>query len=422
MNVAEQKRNVPKILSLHVLNKLLKIPKKISNTNKDNCHNLIFYPPVKDMRIMADLLNRISWYLPRISKLGLNVKVASNIKVDKFNISFLEKHLENHYNSYFKEDVLNAINIVHDEFNQQLRSSDMILVWDKSALFQVNIIKNLSKVYIVDPTFYSHTESSMYREINYNLLPKKEKNQNINIYIERYQNLKQIATNFRDATVFGSGPSLEKSVNHDFSESFTIVCNSIVKNKTLLEHIKPNVIVFGDPVLHFSISNYSEEFRKHLVDAVKKYGAYCLVPENSADLIAMNMPDIADYIIGVPTNAKDITFLTPHNFKVKSSSNILTLLMLPIASGLFDTINIIGSDGRNKNEKTFWQHSKASQFNELMESVYKSHPSFFRDRIYTDYYKRHVNYLESLMVIGEQRGKKYHSLEFSHIKSLQERR
>ncbi len=419
MNVAEKRRNIPQILFLHTFNKLLKIPKKLSKINED-ITDLLFYPKIEDLKTLANIMNRVTWYLPNHSNLKINI--FSEIRTESINFKELVNSLPEYYHSFMRQDIVDTINIIDNNIEETLESSNLILIWDKSALKDPTIIKYLSKVAIVDPTFYSHTESSFYRELNYKCMSRTHKENNYKNYIEKFKNLQEIASQYKDGTVFGSGPSLEKATNHNFENSFTIVCNSIVKNKKLLEHIRPNVIVFADPVLHFGVSKYSYEFRKHLAEAVIKYEAYCIVPEHSAELVERNMPSISKYIIGIPTNANKVTFPTESNFTVKSSSNILTLLMLPIASALFKKINIIGSDGREKNEKSFWKHSSASQFNDLMETVYKSHPSFFRDRIYTDYYRRHVKYLEEIISAGEMVGKEYFSLEDSFIEVLQERR
>ena len=43
-----------------------------------------------------------------------------------------------------------------------------------------------------------------------------------------------------------------------------IICNSMVKNKSLLKHINPQLLVFADPVFHMSHNEYAEEFRQNL--------------------------------------------------------------------------------------------------------------------------------------------------------------
>jgi hypothetical protein len=104
------------------------------------------------------------------------------------------------------------------------------------------------------------------------------------------------------------------------------------------------------------------------------------------------------------------------------TANIMTLLMLPIASSLTDRIHIIGADGREEDESYFWEHSDIAQYDDdMMKTAIDSHPSFFRDRIYTDYYDQHIQTLEKMIAYGERQGLEYISLTESYIECLQNR-
>jgi hypothetical protein len=94
------------------------------------------------------------------------------------------------------------------------------------------------------------------------------------------------------------------------------------------------------------------------------------------------------------------------------------MLMLPVASSVAEEIYIIGADGRQPDEKYFWKFSPKAQFDDLLETVKAVHPSFFRDRNYSDYYQRHCQELENQIIFGEKLGKKYYSLTQSYIPVL----
>src|SRR5213076_14180 len=59
------------------------------------------------------------------------------------------------------------------------------------------------------------------------------------------------------AYVFGTGPSLARATEFDFSHGVRIVCNSIVRNPELLAHIRPHFIAASDFVFHFGPSRYA---------------------------------------------------------------------------------------------------------------------------------------------------------------------
>jgi hypothetical protein len=133
-------------------------------------------------------------------------------------------------------------------------------------------------------------------------------------------------------------------------------------------------------------------------------------------------PEIANRIIGIPSRSESqFHFPSPEELWVRGTANIMTLSMLPVASSLADHIHVFGADGREENESYFWEHSSIAQYDGLMNSAVQTHPSFFRDRLYTDYYERHIERLRELIEFGEAHGKQYDSLTPSQIPILHER-
>jgi hypothetical protein len=146
-----------------------------------------------------------------------------------------------------------------------------------------------------------------------------------------------------------------------------------------------------------------------------------MVPEMNLPLMVSHFPELHEVIIGMPSSSSIYNFPTIENFSVKSTDNIMTLLMLPVASSVSEEIYILGSDGRSSDDDYFWQHGKTVQFEELMDTAFRTHPSFFRDRHYAGYYSLHCKVLTEMLEYGETKGKKYISLTPSRIPALMER-
>jgi len=123
----------------------------------------------------------------------------------------------------------------------------------------------------------------------------------------------------------------------------------------------------------------------------------------------------------VPGQQNSFNFPTLADPTVKNSTSVLTSVMMPLASALIDEINIIGADGRKKDEDYYWKHSAASQFNDLMGTVFSTHPSMFRDALYSDQYEQHCAFVNELIRYGESLGKHYYSLTESYVPALSER-
>jgi hypothetical protein len=109
------------------------------------------------------------------------------------------------------------------------------------------------------------------------------------------------------------------------------------------------------------------------------------------------------------------------NFSANQTGNILTMLMLPVASTLAREICIGGCDGRaDKAQTYFWSHHAPSQIADRMDDAKEAHPGFFKIS-YTDYYDQHCATLELLMRQGEQDGRIFRNITTSHVPGLARR-
>jgi hypothetical protein len=156
------------------------------------------------------------------------------------------------------------------------------------------------------------------------------------------------------------------------------------------------------------------------MNTIEKYGSFIAVPASTVPLMLGNYPQLKDKIIGL-RSSQTIAFPTEANLAVKPSGSIITFIMLPLATSLAEEIYVLGADGRGTNENYFWKHNEKVQLEELMESVFVTHPSFFRDRDYADHYQQHCDYIEELITRGEAEGKRYYSLTESFIPALKSR-
>jgi hypothetical protein len=240
---------------------------------------------------------------------------------------------------------------------------------------------------------------------------------------QKFDQLARALGTARKGYVFGTGPSLGTAMDLDFSDGVTIACNSMVRNMPLLEHLHPRVVTIADPIFHAGCSRYAGEFRTHLLNVMDTFDAFVVVPFRDYKLYMSNLPPrYGEKIIGIPLEHIDtVNFNLKDSFVVKSTSNVLTLFMLPLAATFFSEIGILGCDGRKLNENGyFWSHHKESQFTEEMEGIRDAHPAFFA-LDYNDYYLTHCEILESWLVAGEERGITFANLTPSFIPALQKR-
>lgn len=379
-------------------------------------HSLLVYPAIGKSSKLSDIANRISWGIPFRPDLHIYIPVSSNL----INTKIQELTPPSSQADYLKRE--GHIKLISTEEQKSIQA-DTILI-HQFKLFDLFLIKNLLKIEIIDKNYFSYTESLAWQFLYFDTISTTEKNRVKNLSEKNFLDFKKKQEGKKKSYCFVSGPSFDQYRNFTFEpDSLKVICNSVVKNEAFLNYIgKPDILVFADPVFHFSPCKYSAVFREQMVHVVEKYDCYIATTFESVPLLLRHFPQLENRIIGIKMHKrKPINFPSGENLYVKSVNNILTLLMLPVASALTSEIGVIGADGRKPDEKYFWKHSSSVQMDDLMDTAFETHPSFFRDRDYADYYEEHCEYLEKLINFGEARGRKYYSLTASYIPAFQKR-
>ncbi len=415
--VAYGKRNLKAIqqrekidLFYKVYRKLLRIAMRFDNKQ---VKTISTYPKVNNKVELLEIINKLAWAFPYKKDLAIEIFVDA----DLLNTSFAStNNLINQRNYYQK-------NISHFKLVDKYNSSRDLLLYTKAkALLSTNPFK-LYKTEIFDKEYFSTVEGGFLQNAYCQTIDKETKLRLDELSLANFKKMLDKNKNKNKAYCFVTGPSFDRYKEFRYEEnSFKVICNSTVKNDEFLEYIgKPDLLVFADPVFHFSPSEYSSLFRDYVLKVFTKYKCFIVIPDKTVPLMLAHYPELNNYIIGMKAKKEKFNFPTVNDFYIRSSANILTLYMLPIASSVSKEINILGADGRDPDEKYFWKHSSLAQFDDLMQTVFETHPSFFRDRDYKDYYRKHCDFLNNLIEYGESKGKKYISLTNSHIPALNKR-
>lgn len=184
---------------------------------------------------------------------------------------------------------------------------------------------------------------------------------------------------FDKCYVFGTGPSLEKAINRDWSDGYRIVCNTIVRDQELWHHISPHFIVAGDMIYHFGFTQFAKAFRQDLAKRLHESQTMFIYPAVFHNLVKREFTDFSDRLIPVPIHLSKTrihTNLVGH-FYLPNLGNILPLALLPVACTLSKNIYLFGFDGRAPDDQLFWRNSNKHTYLEYMEDLQKAHPSFF---------------------------------------------
>ena len=150
-------------------------------------------------------------------------------------------------------------------------------------------------------------------------------------FVKRVKSLQQESLD--KCYVFGTGPSLEKAINRDWSDGYRVVCNTIVRDQELWNHINPHFIVAGDTIYHFGFTQFAKAFRQDLAKRLDESQAMFIYPAVFHNLVKREFKDFSDRLIPIPINSHNKrihTDLTGH-FYLPDLGNILPLVLLPVA-------------------------------------------------------------------------------------------
>lgn len=392
---------------------------------------ILFFPAFENQHLLSQYLHRAAWYLyPLRSHINSIVFFKTeDIEVNLKNINpaeLLDK-TANHNLKKFNE--IKIKNLTKGRGIDDIDTEEFDYIFVSSESHREQLIKKKKKnnenfeivrvdhknVQYADSFFLRFAEKIKGLHEKYKLISKNKIDQFLPGLLSHRIYL------------FGTGPNFENIKNHDFSDGLVIACNSMVINEEIINNLNPKLFVIADPIFHAGPSSYASSFRTAFLKVLQKKNFPIIVPLRDYHIYSSCFPqDIVERIIPIsfypPTesNNKPVTNLFKNNH-VTTTSNILTLFQLPLASTLGNEIYISGCDGRPITQNNyFWSHNKSVQINDKMSEIQKAHPAFFNIS-YDDYYLTHIETLEKWITEIEQQGKKVYNLTPSYIPALQNR-
>ena len=381
---------------------------------------VVYYPCFTSADAFSDHFHRASWYLPIESGIVERVVMGSSNRI--------QPRSRPDYMCAPRQDVF--IDQVSDgfAFAEALAFARVILLWQTPSAAELAVLRKLTGATLlnVDTIDPAAAEYGRYCEVHWKCMSQSARNALLDKSRDRFSELRESAVHkgYRSAVVFCTGPSVERAFEFDFSQCFTHVCNTIVGNPALMDHINPDLISAGDVVSHFGISLYAERFREDLVRQLKARNCFFLTTAQFGNLLRIQYPEIEERILLCEQTISRPNFDLLSKWALPCLDSVLNIHMLPAAATICNEIYILGADGRDpdseKNED-FWAHSAGAHYHELVETGHRAHPTFAGNR--ED--KTFDGFLEAIRVTvetGERDfDKHYYALTPSHTPVLRER-
>lgn len=303
-----------------------------------------------------------------------------------------------------------------------LLAADLVYVWDWSSVREGGTAAESPRVRNVDRT-RSVNEAWTWCEYLHERQPESARAAARAESLQRLQAFLGMHPRLQRAYVFGTGPSLEQAWTRDWSDGYRIVCNTIVDNERLLAHLKPHFIVAGDAAYHFGISHHASTFRRNLERALSQHPAWFLTRDLYGPLMRMHHPNVRERMLLAECIELGSDWTGPDRLCFLPTGNVVTSLMLPLASQLAREVHFLGVDGRAPGDRGFWSYAPSNTSASLISSIQAAHPAFFKkdDAAFRAYAQHHSDHAEQLMTAGEGRGLRYRCLCRSYLPAFQRR-
>lgn len=401
---------------------------------------LLLFPRFRDKESLIDELTRSIWYFEPLRE---NTKILyilyggtdfSQHDLDAM-LSDFQSFMAEHFDPVLPSWALlwkGKIQLIHDPDGEKEKTwsteTSGILAWGERTPDNIEMMKGIG-----DRTGIFYTWANIDKTIgeaaNRNLftyrLCKKSENELYRKQAEHSIKALSKEIDNRKIYVYGSAPSVSQLVDaqYDFGDAVHIVCNSLVKNTELMDMLKPKIVVCADPVFHIGPSRYAAEFRRTLNEFMGRHDSYLVTIDDYAPNLKSSLDEkFHDRIIGLSMRFDgDVNVNLMEDPVIRTSENILTLLLLPLAFTFSTQVSILGCDGRSfVQDDYFWTHDKKSQFGDLMDEAKKVHPAFFV-RDFNKYYIYHCETLEEVLQEGEKNGCRVQMITPTYIPPLAKR-
>lgn len=227
--------------------------------------------------------------------------------------------------------------------------------------------------------------------------------------------------------IFGTGPSLEKAIERDWSDGYRIVSNTIVRDPILWKHLDPHFVVAADAIYHFGHTSFAEAFRRDLLARLSETPTLFVYPDVFDAIIHHHFSTLKDRLIPIPMGFhQNLHVDLCRDFRLPNLGNVLALMLLPLGSTLAKTVCLWGFDGRAPSDKLFWSNSSKHTYQELIPEIQRAHPCFFQHHVPKEDPNRYVrkvhgDLLEERLSAAEKAGYRFRLLHRSWTATLQKR-
>lgn len=258
-----------------------------------------------------------------------------------------------------------------------LLSFDPLLLFGKSPRYATSLKKILHNIFSIDYRSYPQDGWEWVRLTNLWHRHRPHVHRARVVFAQRVEALKD--QKLDKSYIFGTGPSLEKAIDRDWSDGYRIVSNTIVRDPVLWKHLNPHFIVAADAIYHFGHTSFAKAFRRDLMARLSETQTLFVYPDFFDAIVQRHFSPFQDRLIPIPMGLhQNIHIDLCKQFQLPNLGNVLVLMLLPLGCTLSKTVCLWGFDGRAPSDQLFWSNSNKHTYQELIPEIQRAHPCFFQ--------------------------------------------
>jgi hypothetical protein len=266
---------------------------------------LVYYPPMDSDTALIDTMARAAWFLSfvDVGRVVVPITDPSLAKTAWRVPEGMDPAVADRFDALMGK-IEFAVCADASAARPFLDESDGVLCWrsnDCADLFdaenaKVDWLKG-KRLWRVDP-YSDRNEGAFYIEIGSLHMADREgvvaRNQ------ARFDAFANKIGKRNSAYVLATGPSADQYRKLNTQDAFGVVCNSVILDDELMATLKPQLLVFADPIFHFGPSEYAAAFRQKVREAAHKYDFSIAIPLKYHDIFLDQLPELESRMIAVP--------------------------------------------------------------------------------------------------------------------------
>ena len=325
----------------------------------------IFVEPALGPEHVADVMHRLAWYAAPLLSRGATIHAALEVGIEPASALMTPDSLSEDAHAPLRAH----LGQIRFSPRPKRPRGAIRIIWDGVHAARLGLVTN-DRVIVADDRSDPHAADAWMRLALIDAPGLQAR------AAERLSRFAERIGRPRDALLVGPGRMDAQEAR--FDADLRIACNAVVEDDALWARAGPQILAFADPWAHAGPSRSAGAFRRRVFERMLESGLTIVTPERCAVVLEAAAPACVRELIIPVREAEDADLLGDTRegiLRVRPTGNVLTALMMPLASwsGATD-IKMVGFDAV-RSRATGWRHARQQEALETHLATAQAHPA-----------------------------------------------